>query len=69
MSEEFIEFLFCHPPNPTTSVKFSSDTTGADLKAQLPRLLPNSGSQGDEWRLVCGGRVIQDTQSLSSQGK
>lgn len=62
-----IELTICYPPHLTQSLTVGPETTVSDLKLLLTARFPFFG--GEELRLVCAGRVLQDHLSVSSQGK
>ena len=70
MSLQMIELILCFPPNSPFTLKFDPSNSVIDLKLHLFSILPNlpGGHEGQEMRLVCRGRVLQDNLSLGCQG-
>ena len=64
-----IELTLCCPPRHPFPVTISEETFGSEFKTRLTLILPETrGTLIEEMRLVCGGKVIQDNMTLSSQG-
>lgn len=67
-----MELTFCFPPHsPFTLKEIEENCSVVELKLKLFSIIPGiSGeTEGEEMRLVCGGRVLQDHLNLIGQGK